>query len=233
MSYTKTIVCLANSRKPPSGGRCIAGREFDGRRFGAWVRPVSARPTEEISEEERRYQNGQDPQLLETVAVPMSQPNPSAHQTENHVIDADYYWQRNGAITWAQLLGALDSPSGTLWTNNSSTYYGSNDRVPEADLPGITRSLYLIQPSAFVVAVVTEGQEFGNPRRRVRAQFTLNGHHYNMFVTDPVVERFYLAQADGQYSLEHVVLCVSLAGLHDGYAYKLAAAVITPNRAGG
>ena len=26
MGYTKRIVCLANSRKPPSG-RCVAGRE--------------------------------------------------------------------------------------------------------------------------------------------------------------------------------------------------------------
>lgn len=122
MSYTRTIVCLANSRKPPSGGRCIAGREFDGANFGAWVRPISARPTEEISEEERRYDNGQDPQLLEIITVPMSCPNPSGHQTENHVIDDGYYWERKGSITWTQLLGALDAPNGTLWTNNSSTY---------------------------------------------------------------------------------------------------------------
>jgi len=33
MSYTKTIVCLANSRK--LAGRCVAGKEWDGRNLGA------------------------------------------------------------------------------------------------------------------------------------------------------------------------------------------------------
>ncbi len=33
---TKQIVCLANSRKPPSG-RCIAGREYSGGHPGPWI----------------------------------------------------------------------------------------------------------------------------------------------------------------------------------------------------
>jgi len=36
----KTLVCLANSRKP--SGHCIAGKDLSEQAQGNWVRPVSA-----------------------------------------------------------------------------------------------------------------------------------------------------------------------------------------------
>ena len=47
----RQIVCLANSRKPD--GRCIAGKLYFQGKFGNWLRPISAREGEELSEVER------------------------------------------------------------------------------------------------------------------------------------------------------------------------------------
>jgi hypothetical protein len=72
--YTKTIICLANSRK--MSGRCLAGREIDGEKIDAWIRPVSAREHEEISEGDRRYKDGHTTNLLDIVTIPMLKPKP-------------------------------------------------------------------------------------------------------------------------------------------------------------
>ena len=66
---TKRIVCLANSRK--LAGRYIAGREWDGSKAGAWIRPVSKREGQDVSEYERQYEDGSDPRPLDVVDVPV------------------------------------------------------------------------------------------------------------------------------------------------------------------
>jgi len=74
VSVVKRMVCLANSRK--LNGRCVAGIELSaGKRVG-WIRPVSAREHEEVSEYERQYEDGSDPQLFDIMDVPMIEPSP-------------------------------------------------------------------------------------------------------------------------------------------------------------
>ena len=226
MNYVKRIVCLANSRKPPSG-RCIAGKEISENAYGPWIRPVSARPSAEVSEEERRYENGRDPRLLDIIDVPMVKAAPSLHQAENHMIDGDYYWAKTGELTWAELGRAVDRPA-TLWANGDSTQNGLNDRVSLEAARDVITSLVLIRPASLSIQVQTEGAAFGNPRRRVRADFRYLQTDYLLVVTDPVAERAFLAKPDARYRFdEEAYLCVSLAAPYtDNYCYKLAAGVI-------
>ena len=130
MTVVRRILCLANSKK--MSGRCVAGREVLDSGPGAWIRPVSARPTEEVSEDERQYRNGSDPRLLDVIDVPLIRAAPHACQTENWLLDPDYYWSRVRQVGWAELQHYVEDPA-TLWTNDRSTYNGANDEILQAD----------------------------------------------------------------------------------------------------
>jgi hypothetical protein len=226
MNYKKKIVCLANSRKP--GGRCVAGKEVLEDCYGVWVRPVSVRTTAEISIEEQQYENGNEPKLLDIIDIPMIAAVPRVHQTENHMIDAEVYWTKEGEVAWEDVNALLDTPA-SLWGNGDSTYHGRNDRMSQTAASAFQNSLWLIEPTNVVMRVLTPGAAFGNPKRRVRAEFTYKGVQYDLMVTDPVAEKVFLARPNGNYPLQDVLFCTSLAEAHtDGYCYKLVAAVIGP-----
>ncbi len=225
MNFTKRIVCLANSRK--HSGRCIAGKEIVDGSHGGWIRPVSARPSAEVSEEERRFQNGVSPKVLDIVEIPMIAPAPHLYQVENFIIDAEYYWVKDGQSTWSDLKPLLDKPV-SLWANGDSTYNGSNDRVKLEVAAKHNYSLLLIQPENLSVQVVTEGAAFRNPRRKVRAWFQYQGEHYGLTVTDPEAERAFLDRENGVYKVATAYLCISLSEAHsDGSCYKLVATIIS------
>jgi hypothetical protein len=105
-------------------------------------------------------------------------------------------------------------------------------KVAESRLGDMTRSLYLVRPSRLRIVVGRDSGMYSKDDRRVRARFDLCGHSYCVVVTDPVIQREYLAGSDGESELEDTVICVSLGEVYGGFAYKLAAAVITPQRAG-
>jgi hypothetical protein len=205
-------------------GRCVAGKEFSkDSTFGAWVRPVSNRPTEEISVEERRYENGEDPRLLDVISIQMRGHVPHAHQTENHLIDSEYYWVKQRTLTWGELDAAVEDYSGALWIDGSHSYNGENDRIAEAQTLELDNSLTLVETENLVIGVAHEGI---NPKRKVRARFSLEGERYLLVVTDPVIEREYLARENGEYDVGVARLCISIGEPYQGYCYKLVAGII-------
>lgn len=231
--YERTIICLANSRKPPSG-RCIAGKELGDTRAGYWLRPVSSRSSREVSEEERRYETGNKAQLLDIITVPLNTHSPLGHQTENHILADDYYWTKEGTATLDQVNALIDPFDANFWVQAESTYHGLNDKVSEQVAAGIASSLKLIAPTNLQIHVLVEEGFEGRPsRRRVRAEFGYHNRTYRLSVTDPEIEDHYLRQAVGVYPIGDSTLCISLVEPWNGYAFRVVASVIYPARFGG
>ncbi|MGA4850993.1 dual OB domain-containing protein [Streptomyces sp. G5(2025)] len=221
MVSVKKLVCLANSRK--LSGRCVAGIVANG--SGEWLRPVSARPSREVSAGERQYQDGTDPNVLDIVSIPLLRPQPHDFQSENWLLDPGYYWKRSGRAGWRELLRLEQHPS-TLWTNGSSSYHGINDRVPTEEAITLPDSLKLIRVTKLTLRAHVPGARYGDPRPALRACFSYSGHEHTLRVTDPEYELKYLAKPEGIYTLGESFLTVSLSEPFDGYVYKLVAAVI-------
>jgi len=228
--YERKIICLANSRKPPSG-RCVAGKRISDDELAEWIRPVSARATREVSEEERRYEEGTKARLLDIITIPLLQALPAVHQTENHVLAEDYYWVKEGEAGWEQVQACVDPYDPNFWVVGESTYHGSNDKIPEARLPQIYSSLKLIQVPDLRVLVRAEAGYGGAPaRRRVRGRFTYQGSYYLLAITDPEIEEEYLTRGNGEYLINDSALCISIAEAWNEYAFRLIASVITAER---
>ena len=228
--YLRTIICLANSRKPPSG-RCFAGKLWANGRSGEWIRPVSARDGHEVSEVERRYEDGHMARLLDVVEVPMIEAKPFAFQRENHVLDAEYYWRKVAVASWTDVLAAADRHDAQFWSRSQSTYHGLRDKISETDVAAFVASLKLIHVRDLTIVVQREGGYEGRPaKRKARATFTYNDEPYLLSVSDPEIEDEYLKRGDGKYEVGEAALCISLVEVFHGFSFRVVASVITPQR---
>lgn len=224
----KKIVCLAKSRK--IGGLCFAGKEISNNNvIGSWIRPVSSRESEAISSNECEYDDGCEPDLLDIMEIPIVKHKPTSYQCENYLIDDEYYWKKENVFHKKNLEQLRDYPE-ALWEPHDSSYYGINDRVLESFKDDLKNSLYLISPSRFAIEVRTEGEEFANPRRKIRARFKYNGETYLFPITDPDIERTYYRKENDRYPIKNpedkIFLCVSIGLPHEGYCYKFVASII-------
>ena len=183
-----------------------------------------------MSEYERQYEDGSDPRVLDIVDVPVLEPKPHEFQSENWLLDPRYYWSKAGASSPLDMERLLDPIDG-LWINGYHTFNGSNDKVPEELMEGVSDSLRLIGVDALELRVFAPGEAFGNAKRRVQARFDHAGIDYALWVTDPGYERAYLSKRDGSYELGACFLAVSLGEPYEGSCYKLVAAIVKPESA--
>lgn len=181
--------------------------------------------SEAVSATEQVLDTGNAVKVLDVFRLRLLEPKPKHHQQENHLLDPDMQWTYVGRATWPQVRDAADSVNGPLWINGTSSYRGTNNQVPEADLPTLTRSLYLVKPENLRMWV---GTGFTG-KREDYVLFRLSGHDYGLKVTDSWVLQQY--DTKGVFAIPEAVLCISLTPAWQGYGYKLAAAVITPERA--
>lgn len=230
MATVKRMVCLANSRK--LSGRCIAGREVVNGQPQGWLRPVSTREREEVSEYERQYKDGSDPLVRDVIDVPLLDPRPKAYQRENWLLDPQYYWEKVGRATCTEL-SQFEEPEGSLWVDGYDTFRGRNDKIPLQLAEELTSSLRLIRVVSLRLSVFAPGMAFDNSKRRVLAQFSHESVAYWLWVTDPEYERHYLAQPDGEYDIGEAFLTLSLSEPYNDWCHKLVAAIIECNGAGG
>jgi len=166
------------------------------------------------------------PKLLDIISIPAKEHKPKLFQSENYLIDDDYYWEKRGEFS-SSLDKLLDNPN-DLWGIQSSSYQGKYDRIPQDMCTNYKESLYLVKPQSLKIIVRIEGQEFGNAKRKVRAKFNYNDRTYIFPVTDHIIERKYLSGKNGVFTLpvENTYLCVSVGLPYDGYCYKFVASII-------
>lgn len=221
MTISKRLICLANSRK--LSGRCIAGRMLLNGKRGAWIRPVSNREHEEVSEHERQYEDGSDPKVLDIIDIPLIKAKPKGYQQENWLLDPDKYWALRGRATLTQVRVLVD-PVSALWDNDSSTVSGLHDRISLTAIRSVRNSLRLIQVPRVKLKVFR--QNYGDQKLRVQGCFDYGGVEYQLRVTDPNYEREYFRRGVGSYNLGECFLTISLGEPFKGFCYKLIAAVI-------
>jgi len=231
MSFRKTFVCLARSRK--YGGCCIAGKTASSSGYGNWIRPTGTNPGGALIERETCLDDGSTAALLDLVTVHIQEKDEEvAYQAENYRICRGIPWKKEGTVHYGKIGELADKPE-TLWKNNYSSGAGMNDFVPVSMLGGTAQSLYLIRP--FALKLLAEPPRGPGSPISVRAKFIYGGVGYNLKVTD---FRFYRMERDEIETLDlrgaFLTISLGLPFTPESRAggvpecYKLVAAVLLP-----
>ncbi len=218
MKKTK-MVCLAASWK--NHKTCIAGIEVGSEAKGVLIRPVYNCAGDGIPDGRLVATNGARIGVLDIVETQIEQPAPLYHQRENALLAANAEWSIIGAADRASIYAFASEPA-SLWLNG---FHGNNDRIPTPLARSLETSLQLVSVECALLRRVQYPE-----RAQFRIQFRHAGAHYDLTVTDPYIRNIFQPGEDGTQVLPAGIICVSLTDDLNGYCYKLAASIITPER---
>ena len=222
MAYTKTIMCLANSRKHMES--CIAGRELIDNLPRGWVRPVSGRGGKGISLTEKRYDNGIFADVGDIVQIEMLKPVAQGCHVEDHLIDHECRWKKVGDLNWETIEALVEPQDKPLWIEPGAGF-SSLDRLTAQYAQSLDSSLRLVRPNDFQLVVRSEWKKMV-----VRANFRVAGYWHCLKVTDPYARDAYLQRGYGVYDLSGPIICISLTEPFNNHVYLVVASVLTPDR---
>ena len=226
------LVILAASAQP--GGRCVAGKTMDGRR---WVRPVfDAEESGGIPAGHIILTCEQATMAGDIVEMDLLGQNPKTdHQIENRLMVEGARWRRVGRIRYRDLEQYADDMSGGLWPSGESTRFGENNCVSSpARADG---SLRLFRARGLSVEMIEDNPDHPGEKRPY-AVFQLNGADHRIRVTDrrDRPESFLRALRLWRFRprrsfFPECFVCASLAStFRDGRCHKLIACIIEPER---
>lgn len=217
----RRIVCLANSRK--YGGRCLAGKEFDGTKAGTWIRPVSRSEYEEIALFRQTWGFFRPAQPLDVISIPLREPQSLRFSWQCENLPLGWGLMRKvGRLEWDELAGLVDRGA-DLWAGASRGVHPRNDRIKLKAAKLLKSSLCLIRPRKFSIRI--ENNRFSG-RRQFRGLFTHRQQRFDLAITDPEVPRRFFDLGQGSHSIEDCYVCISLGEPKEGYCYRLIASVI-------
>ena len=104
-----------------------------------WIRPVSNRENESISERERRYADGNDPELLDIIDVPLLNPKPKGYQQENWLLNTSRQWRKVGRLSSDDLPQLADPEAPRCGPTGSPPVAARTTKFPWISPPPTTR----------------------------------------------------------------------------------------------
>lgn len=199
----KKLLILANSRK--NSGRCVAGKDENGKWFRITKNGGGAIPTSEANHYD----------ILKVVEFDGVVNKPGVKLT---------YHSEDSIYTGAKVLGTIDLENLDAYLDTPNTIFGPDRQLKWEDANKIGHSLLFVKVQNLSIERVDDG----GSNIKLRAEFTYNGMLYtDISVTDAFFEsKFKAFDYSHTEEYDEAYITVSLGIPYFGRTYKLISGII-------